>query len=66
MSVPILYEANATDFNNLGLGPLVDTTVATVTEERNGQFILEMQYPVEGIRSSLITKNRILKVDAWA
>ncbi|WP_241424800.1 phage tail spike protein [Latilactobacillus sakei] len=64
MSVPILYEANATDFNNLGLGPLVDTTVATVTEERNGQFILEMQYPVEGIRSSLITKNRILKVDA--
>lgn len=64
LSVPILYEANATDFNNLGLGPLVDTTVATVTEERNGQFILEMQYPVEGIRSSLITKNRILKVDA--
>ncbi|QVQ48489.1 phage tail spike protein [Latilactobacillus sakei] len=64
MSVPIIYEANATDFNNLGLGPLVDTTVATVTEERNGQFILEMQYPVEGIRSSLITKNRILKVDA--
>ncbi|MEJ1314281.1 phage tail spike protein [Latilactobacillus sakei] len=63
LSVPILYEANATDFNNLGLGPLVDTTVATVTEERNGQFILEMQYPVEGIRSSLITKNRILKVD---
>ena len=64
LSVPILYEANATDFNNLGLGPLADTTVATVTEERNGQFILEMQYPVEGIRSSLITKNRILKVDA--
>ena len=64
LSVPIIYEANATDFNNLGLGPLVDTTVATVTEERNGQFILEMQYPVEGIRSSLITKNRILKVDA--
>ncbi|WP_181664327.1 phage tail spike protein [Latilactobacillus sakei] len=64
MSVPILYEANATDFNNLGLGPLVDTTVATVTEERNGQFILEMQYPVDGIRSNLITKNRILKVDA--
>ncbi|MCT3532240.1 hypothetical protein EFR51_03665 [Latilactobacillus curvatus] len=64
LSVPILYEANATDFNNLGLGPLVDTTVATVTEERNGQFILEMQYPVDGIRASLITKNRILKVDA--
>ncbi|MBZ1504057.1 phage tail protein [Latilactobacillus curvatus] len=64
MSVPILYEANATDFNNLGLGPLVDTTVATVTEERNGQFILEMQYPVDGIRASLIAKNRILKVDA--
>jgi phage minor structural protein len=64
MSVPILYEANATDFNNLGLGPLPDTIAATVTEERNGQFILEMQYPVDGIRSSLITKNRILKVDA--
>lgn len=64
LSVPILYETNATDFNNLGLGPLVDTTVATVTEERNGQFILEMQYPVDGIRASLIAKNRILKVDA--
>lgn len=64
LSVPILYEANATDFNNLGLGPLVDTIVATVTEERNGQFILEMQYPVDGIRASLIAKNRILKVDA--
>ncbi|XRJ96586.1 phage tail spike protein [Latilactobacillus sakei] len=64
MSMPILFEANATDFNNLGLGPLPETITATVTEERNGQFILEMQYPVDGIRASLIAKNRILKVDA--
>lgn len=64
MSYPILYESDATDFFNLGLGTLSDAITATVTEERNGEFVLEMAYPVDGRRADLLKNNRIIKVDA--
>ncbi|MFT9269494.1 MAG: phage tail spike protein [Liquorilactobacillus nagelii] len=64
MSVPVLYEANATDFFNKGLGTLPDALTAVVTEERNGEFIFEMTYPADGARSGLLENNRIIKVDA--
>ena len=44
---PILYET--TDTTNLGLGTLADTISCKVTEERNGSYELEMQYPISGV-----------------
>lgn len=60
----IIYEANETDFFNNGLGTLPDATSALVTEERNGEFVLDVVYPQQGLRSELLTKNRIIKADA--
>lgn len=64
MSYPVLYEADATDFFSLGLGTLPDAISPLVTEERNGEFIFEMTYPIGGRRADLIKNNRIIKVDA--
>lgn len=64
MSYPILYKANETDFSTLGLGVLSDATSALVTEERNGQFYLIMQYPIDGIRFNELKNDRVIKVDA--
>lgn len=47
---PILYPSAETAFADNGLGMLSDAVSCTVTEERNGMFELEMQYPVSGIR----------------
>ena len=47
MSYPILYAD--TDTTNLGLGTLADTISCKVTEERNGSYELEMQYPISGV-----------------
>lgn len=64
LSYPIIYDENATDFFNLGLGTLPDATKVEVTEERNGEFTLSMTYLVDGQRANEIKKNRIIKVDA--
>lgn len=64
MSYPILYKANETNFSTLGLGVLSDATSALVTEERNGQFYLVMQYPIEGIRFNELKNDRLIKADA--
>lgn len=64
MSYPRLYAANAAvnkdGFENLGLGMLSDAISCTVTEERNGEFELEMEYPVDGIHFSDITEDKLL------
>lgn len=46
--IPILFSPNAKEFNNNGIGVLIDTASCIVTEERNGEYELEMQYPVNG------------------
>ena len=46
---PILYPAAETEFSNNGLGRLSDAISCTVTEERNGQYELELTYPVAGL-----------------
>ena len=60
--IPILYAANATDFNNGGIGRLVDCTKCLVTEERNGIFECEFSYPITGQFYSEISLDRIVKV----
>lgn len=64
MSFPILYPSNAKDFFNLGEGPLDEVLSCKVTEERNGLFILEMAYPVNGRFFSLLQKDKLIKADA--
>lgn len=63
MSYPILYDASATSFNNLGLGVAIDTTEAKVTEELNGRFELDFTYLAKGSLASNIKNDTIVKVD---
>lgn len=46
--IPILFNSNETAFTSNGLGRLAEAVRCEVTEERNGQFDLELQYPVSG------------------
>lgn len=49
MNKPILYPAGETAFDSNGLGILSDAARCIVTEERNGMFELELDYPVSGL-----------------
>lgn len=60
--VPILFESNATDFSTNGLTRLYDCMECIVTEERNGIYECEFQYPVFGRRYDLIKEGRIIAV----
>lgn len=60
--IPILYESTETQFASNGLGRLVDTISATVTEERNGVYELEFEYPISGEKYELIKEGRIVAV----
>lgn len=44
--IPILYEAGETSFTTNGVGRLADATYCTVSEQRNGEYALEMDIPV--------------------
>lgn len=44
-----LFESNATDFSTNGLGSLNKAVSCTVDEKRNGEFELELIYPVDDI-----------------
>lgn len=46
--IPILFDSTETAFTSNGIGRLADATKCEVTEERNGQYELVMQYPVGG------------------
>lgn len=58
--IPILYAPNTTTFTTNGLGRLADAITCTVTEERNGKYELEMEYPVNGIHYSDIQSSAII------
>ena len=46
--IPILYESNETKFTSNGIGRLNDVISCVVTEEKNGSYELEMEYPITG------------------
>lgn len=52
--VPILFASNETNFTDNGLGRLTDARSCEVTEERNGEYELVMEYPVNGALISYI------------
>lgn len=57
---PILYDAAETEFRSNGMGRLSDAISCKVVEERNGQYELEMKYPVTGIHYADIQEERII------
>ena len=56
----LLYSSGEADFNNNGLGALSDAISCEVTEERNGAFELQMEYPITGIHYQDIKPRRII------
>ena len=58
--IPVLYEKTETAFKSNGICRLPDMISGTVTEERNGMFIAEFEYPVDGENYSEIQIGRIL------
>lgn len=61
---PILYESSEQSFTSLGLGSLADAISCNVHTVLNGQFELEMTYPVSGLRYSDLKISRIIKAQA--
>nr|DAZ24537.1 MAG TPA: tail protein [Caudoviricetes sp.] len=57
---PLLFAANTTKFDTNGIGALADAVSCIVTEERNGMFELEMQYPITGLHYSEIALSSII------
>lgn len=58
--IPILYEKTETTFTSNGLGRLSDCIRCIATEERNGIFEVEFDYPVTGVLFSEIQEGRII------
>ena len=60
--IPILYDRNERDFDNNGLGRLRDCITCVVTEERNGIYECDFEYPVSAEDFKEITIGRIIGV----
>ena len=60
--IPVLFESSATTFTTNGIGRLTDCISCLVTEERNGIFEVEFEYPITGVRYSEIQEGRIIVV----
>lgn len=58
--IPILFEESTTEFTSNGIGRLVDCVGCEVTEERNGIYELELQYPVQGKMYKELSLGRII------
>lgn len=58
-----LYKASESSFTNNGLGFLNDPLTCTVTEHLNGEYELEMTYPVYGIHYDDLQMDRLILVD---
>lgn len=58
--IPILFESGTTTFTTNGLGRLADCVRCTVTEERNGIYECEFDYPVTGALYDELTIGRII------
>lgn len=61
--IPILFEKDATGFATNGLGRLRDCISCAVTEERNGVYECDFEYPVDGARYEDIQLGRIIVVE---
>lgn len=60
--IPILFDKTETIFDNNGLGRLRDIISCVVTEERNGIYECDFEYPITGANYDLIELGRIIGV----
>ena len=60
--IPILYDSNESAFASNGLCRLRDVVSCVVTEERNGIYECDFEYPVNGANYNLIQCGRIIAV----
>lgn len=60
--IPILYESSETLFASNGLGRLQDCISCKVTEERNGIYECDFEYPLNGSNYEKIKLGRIIAV----
>lgn len=60
--IPIIYETDTfpENLNTNGIGRLTDTIDCSVTEERNGDYFLSLEYPVNGARFADIVPSAII------
>lgn len=58
--IPILYPGTETSFTSNGLGPLPDVCSCVVTEARNGEYELEMEYPINGLHFSDLSNSKLI------
>lgn len=61
--IPILYESSETLFESNGLGRLRDCISCTVTEERNGIYECDFEYPITGANYDKIRLGRIIAAE---
>ena len=57
---PILFSEGQKTFNTNGMGRLSDAISCKVTEERNGQYELHMEYPIDGQLIEELRYSRII------
>ena len=57
---PILFPEGQKTFNTNGMGRLSDAISCKVTEERNGQYELHMEYPIDGQLIEELRYSRII------
>lgn len=60
--IPILYDTNETAFATNGLGRLRDCISCVVTEERNGVYECDFEYPMDGANFDLIQVGRTIGI----
>ncbi len=58
--IPILYDSDEIYFESNGLGRLRDCISCVVTEERNGIYECDFEYPIAGANFDLIKLGRII------
>ena len=58
--IPILFENDETAFDNNGICRLTDCISCVVTEERNGVYECDFEYPVTGAYYDQITPGRVI------
>lgn len=56
----VLFPADAATFDNQGLGSIVDAVSCNVHEVLNGEYELEMQYPITGLQYNNLQNRRII------
>ena len=57
---PILFPSSSSSFTTQGVGRLTDALSCVVTEERNGEYELELTYPENGIHFEEIAVQNII------